>query len=184
MENVFSSDFWSDQMACALKAWAIFVPFFLTFFAAFKIRVAKLKKKIRELRAHGDALDARLQLAAETNAGEAKSLDEIRTDIAQLRKLIEAKAEPSVVEPIIEDVDASASAQVTSNRTTNHILTAEKVAIGGTRRQPRRDSHENQLVSPAFMISISVAAFALFALLAISTQEPDAIQPTTEFSAR
>jgi flagellar biosynthesis/type III secretory pathway M-ring protein FliF/YscJ len=131
METVLNPDFWSDQMASALKAWAIFIPFILVFFTAFKI-IAKLKKENRGLRAQAEAVESRLQLAREANYGEAKTIAEFRTEIDGLRQLFGAGTEPSVVKPIIKEMDAWAAALATANRTTDHILTAEKPAIGGT----------------------------------------------------
>jgi len=162
-------------MASAFKAWALFISFILVIpfilwlsSRPFKIRIAKLENENRELRAHADAIESRLQLATEANAGEAKTLDEILADIAELRQLIQVETEPSVVEPIIKEVDVSAAAQVMANRTTNHILTAEKLAIGGTRgRHPGRDSHEKAFPSPIFMTSLLVLALTLLVLFAI-----------------
>ena len=47
MTNLLSLDFWSDQIAGALKAWAIFIPLILIFWAVFKIKLAKTKKEMR-----------------------------------------------------------------------------------------------------------------------------------------
>ena len=76
-------------------------------------------------------LSVRLQLARELNAGEAKAIAEIRTEVDGLRQLIKAKARQSRVEPIIKEVDASAATLAMTNSTTDHILTAQKLAIGG-----------------------------------------------------
>ena len=71
-----------------------------------------------------------MQLARELNAGEAKAIAEIRTEVDGLRQLIKAKARPSAVEPIIKKVNASAAKLAMTNNTTDHILTAKELAIG------------------------------------------------------
>ena len=131
METLLSPDFWSDQIAAALKGWAILIPLILALWAAFKIKLAKTKKEMRGLRAYTDAVESRLRLARELNAGDAKAIAEIRTEVDGLRQLIKAKARRSRVEPIIEEVDASAATLAMTNRTTDHVLTAEGLAIGG-----------------------------------------------------
>ena len=85
---------------------------------------------MRQLKRHRDETKSRLELARELNAGEAKTIAEIRAEIVGLRKLIEAKAKPSAFEPIIKEVEATAQALVTANTTTDHVLTAQKPAIG------------------------------------------------------
>ena len=130
METLLSPDFWSDQIAAALKAWAILIPLVLVLWAAFKIKIAKTKKEMRGLRAYTEAVEFRLQLARELNAGDAKAIAEIRTEVDGLRQLIKAKARRSRVEPIIEEVDASAATLALINSTTDHVLTAKELAIG------------------------------------------------------
>ena len=130
METLLSPDFWSDQTAAALKAWAILIPLVLVLWAAFKIKIAKTKKEMRGLRAYTEAVESRLQLARELNAGDAKAIAEIRTEVDGLRQLIKAKARRSRVEPIIEEVDASAATLALINSTTDHVLTAKELAIG------------------------------------------------------
>ena len=51
METLLSPDFWSDQIAAALKGWAILIALILALWAAFKIKLAKTKKEMRGLRA-------------------------------------------------------------------------------------------------------------------------------------
>jgi hypothetical protein len=131
METVLSHDFWSDQIAAALKGWAILIPLILILWAAFKIKLAKTTKEMRRLRAYTDAVESRLQLARELNAGDAKAIAEIRTEVDGLRQLIKAKSRRSKVGPIVEEVDASAATLAMTNRTTDHVLTAEGLAIGG-----------------------------------------------------
>ena len=130
METLLSPDFWSDQTAAALNAWAILIPLVLVLWAAFKIKIAKTKKEMRGLRAYTEAVEFRLQLARELNAGDAKAIAEIRTEVDGLRQLIKAKARRSRVEPIIEEVDASAATLALINSTTDHVLTAKELAIG------------------------------------------------------
>ena len=131
MTNLFSPDFWSDQIATAVRAWAILIPLVLAFLAVFKIKLAQTKKEMRGLIAQTDAVESRLQLARELNAGEAKAIAEIRTEVDGLRQLIKAKARRSTVEPIIKEVDASAATLAMTNSTTDHALTAKELAIGG-----------------------------------------------------
>ena len=131
METLLSFDFWSDQITAALKAWAILIPLILALWAAFQIKFAKTKKEMRGLRAYTEAVESRLQLARELNAGEAKAIAEIRTEVDGLRQLIKAKARRSMVEPIIKEVDASAATLAMTNSTTDHVLTAKELAMGG-----------------------------------------------------
>ena len=131
METLLSSDFWSDQIAAVFKAWAILVPLILALWAAFKIKLAKTKKEMRGLRAYTEAVESRLQLARDLNAGEANAIAEIRAELDRLRRLIKARARRSSVEPIIKEVDASGATLAMANRTTNHVLTAKELAIGG-----------------------------------------------------
>ena len=131
METLLSPDFWSDQIAAALKGWAILIALSLALWATFKIKFAKTKKEMRRLRAHSEAIESRLQLARDLNAGDAKAIAEIRTEVDGLRQLMKAKARRSTVEPIMEEVDASAATLAMTNRTTDHVLTAEGLAIGG-----------------------------------------------------
>src|SRR5262249_28084885 len=114
------------------------VPLFLALWAAYKIKLAKTKKEMRELRAYTEAVEARLQLARDLNAGEAKAIAEIRAEVDGLRQLIEAKARRSVVEPMIKKVDASGASLAMTNRTANHILTAKELAIGGLEEKQKQ----------------------------------------------
>jgi hypothetical protein len=85
---------------------------------------------MRELKIHKDNVESRLELARELNFGEAEAIAEIRAEIVELKKLIEAHAQPSAFEPLIKEVEKTAQALVTANTTTNHVLTAIKPAIG------------------------------------------------------
>ena len=130
MTNLLSLDFWSDQMAAALRAWAILIPLILVVWATFKIKLAKTKKEMRGLRAYTDAVELRLQLARELNSGEANTLDGIRAQVNELRATIKGYAEQSAVEPMIKEIDASAVTLAMTNSTTDHVLTAKDLAIG------------------------------------------------------
>ena len=57
METLLSPDFWSDQMAAVLKAWAILIPSILAFWATFKVKLAKTKKEMRRLREYTEAVE-------------------------------------------------------------------------------------------------------------------------------
>src|SRR5262249_39725383 len=127
MEILLNSEFWLDQVTSAFKAWAILVPLILIFFATFKI---KNTRKIRGLTEYAEAVESRLHLARELNAGEAKAIAEIRTELDGLRRLNAVNTETGFIEPIIKEVDASAATLATANITTNHILTSENLAIG------------------------------------------------------
>ena len=88
MENLFSSQFWLDQTAAALKAWAILIPFVLAVFATYEIRRVKLEKKNHKLKstlldciAQREAVEFRLRLASEENIGKTKAIADIRTQI-------------------------------------------------------------------------------------------------------
>jgi hypothetical protein len=71
-----------------------------------------------------------LQLARELNAGEAKAIAEIRTEVGGLLELIKAKEGPSAVEPTIDKLNVSVRKLAMTNNTTDHILTAKELAIG------------------------------------------------------
>jgi hypothetical protein len=137
METLLSTDFWSDQIAAALKAWAILIPLVLVLWAAFKIKIAKTKKEMRGLRAYTEAVESRLQLARELNAGDAKAIAEIRIEVDGLRQLIKAKARRSRVEPTIKGVDASAATLAMNISTTDHVLTAKELAIGDLEKKKK-----------------------------------------------
>ena len=129
MTNLLNPDFWSNQIAGALKAWAILIPLILIVWATFKIKLAKSKKEMRGLRAYTEAAESRLQLARELNAGEANTLDGIRAQVNELRASIKSNAEPSAVEPMIKKIDASAVTLAMTNSTADHVLTAKELAI-------------------------------------------------------
>jgi hypothetical protein len=129
MEMIFSTEFWSDQITDAVGAWAVIVPILLlTFWAGFRLKTTGAK--MRELEKHKENIESRLELARELNAGDTKIVSRIRNEIAELRKLVEAKAKPSTLEPIVKEVEATAEALATAKTATNHVLTAQKLAIG------------------------------------------------------
>ena len=47
VEILVGPDFWLDQLAAALKAWAILIPLILVLWAAFKIKLAKTREELR-----------------------------------------------------------------------------------------------------------------------------------------
>src|SRR5262249_1832765 len=77
--------------------------------------------------------ESRLQLARELNIGDAKAINDIRTDIHKLRNMIGTDAQSNSLGPLIEDLDARTDTLALSNRTTDHILNPEKPAIGDWR---------------------------------------------------
>jgi hypothetical protein len=91
LESLISSDFWTDLIAAAFKALAIAIPLILVFWAVLKIRLARMKKEMRGLKAYTEAIESRLQLARDLNVGEANTLAELRGEIDALRQLIPAK---------------------------------------------------------------------------------------------
>ena len=99
----------------------------LTLLAGFRLKTTSAK--IRELELHNEHIESRLELARELNTGDAKVVARICNEIAELRKLVEAKAKPSTLEPIVKEVQATADALATAKTTTNHVLTARKLAI-------------------------------------------------------
>jgi len=96
---------------------------------AIKLKLAKFKRKIGELQEYVDAVEARLQLARELNAGDA----EVRTEIARLREKIGVNAEPAVDQTLLKEVEALAI----TNSTTDQILHAERLAIGFVENKPK-----------------------------------------------
>jgi hypothetical protein len=149
LESLTSPDFWSDQIAAALKAWAILIPTCLVFWAALKITLAKANKEIKALKTYTEAVESRLQLARDLNAGGANDLAALRAEIDALRRLTKtkgksrkkdtgdapdvdkgSKGQPSVVEATLKQVDASVASLAMANSTTDHILTAKVLSIG------------------------------------------------------
>jgi hypothetical protein len=100
----------------------------LTLWAGFRLRATSAK--IRELEEQKKHIESRLELARELSTGDAKFVTRIRNQIADLRKLVEAKAKLTRLEPIVKDVEATAEALATAKTTTNHVLSAQKLAIG------------------------------------------------------
>ena len=128
---LFSAGFWSDQMTFAVKAWAIVVPLLLLAFGAgFKTKVTKATEASLSIKAHAEALEARLELARELNEGETKAIAAIRDDIVELKKLIGSDKQFSQLESLLADVDERTDALAVANRTTDHLLNAKKLAIG------------------------------------------------------
>ena len=168
METLLSSDFWLDQMASALKAWAVLIPFIMAFFAVSKIRRAKLEKKNRGLKAYADEVKSRLQLAREENSGEAKAIAQIQTEISELRQLIKTGTESSVVEPAIKDAESSAAALVMANRTTDNVLTVGKAAFTGAQGHLLPRHNHDDSVSKMLFIMFTVVVFLVFVLVAVS----------------
>jgi septal ring factor EnvC (AmiA/AmiB activator) len=168
-KSVLSSDFWSQQLGAAFKAWAILIPLMLAFCIIEFIKGKTNEKRMRELRAHTEAVESRLQLARDQNAGETDRLAAIHTQIDELRSLIKANPAQTTIEPMIKEVKESASSLEMANRTTDHILTAERLAIGGLNR-----SQKLKLVSPhyagresnLFVIVAAVFFVAILVLLA------------------
>jgi len=69
-----------------------------------------------------EAIEARLQLARELNIGDAEAINNIRTDIRELRKMIGSDVQSNLLEPLIKNLDVRTDALALSNRTTDHIL--------------------------------------------------------------
>ena len=84
---------------------------------------------VQELQRHREDTESRLELARELNAGERERIAEIRAEIVELRKLIEAEAKPGAFERLVKDVETTAQALVMANTATDHVLTAQKPAI-------------------------------------------------------
>ena len=100
---------------------------------ATKLKLATLKKQVRELQEHVDAVEHRLQLAPELNSGDTKAIADVRTEVARLPEKIAANAEPAVDETLLKEVEALAI----TNSTTDHILHAEHLAIGDVENKPK-----------------------------------------------
>ena len=133
METLLSSDFWLDQIAAALKAWAILILLFVAFYAALKIKSATANRKVRKLKAYTEAVESRLQLARDLTIGEANNLHTLRAEIDALR--ISKSKNPTALKRI-KELDASATALAMANGTTDHILNAEKLSIGNIENKP------------------------------------------------
>jgi hypothetical protein len=137
MEILLSSGFWSDQVAAAREAWAIFVLLILISWIGFRFKSSKTRKELLGLRAHTAAMESRLQLARDHNAGEAKEIAALRSEIDALRQSLTTKAKRKAAEPGIKEVEASAATLAMTNATTDHILTAKTLAIGGIEKKQR-----------------------------------------------
>src|SRR5262245_61811588 len=133
METLLSSDFWLDQIAAALKAWAILILLFVAFYAALKIKSATANRKVRKLKAYTEAVESRLQLARDLTIGEANNLNTLRAEIDALR--ISKSKNPTALKRI-KELDALATTLAMANGTTAHILNAEKLSIGNIENKP------------------------------------------------
>src|SRR5262245_8521221 len=105
-----------------LQVWVIVPLLIVAFLAGFVFGARRAKSKNTDLR-------SRLRLACDQISEDAKAIADIQADIDQVRRLFKAKARRTVIEPIVEDVEARVQTLAMSNRTTDHILTAEKLAI-------------------------------------------------------
>jgi hypothetical protein len=131
METLLGSDFWSKQFFYGSQAWVVLASLcILAFYAGFRIRGVRAKSEALKLKADIETIETRLQLARELNSGDAEAINDIRTDIRELRRMIGTDVQPNSLEPLIKDLDARTDALALSNRTTDHILNAEKLAIG------------------------------------------------------
>ena len=116
-------------MEFSLQVWATLVPLLIMgFWAGFIFGARRAKTKITD-KPNLENVESRLQLARDQITEDAKAIAGIQSDIDQLRTLIKAKARRTVLEPIVEEAEARVQTLVMSNRTTDHILTAEKLAI-------------------------------------------------------
>src|SRR5262245_33883783 len=108
-----------------LEVWAILVPLLIAVFGAgFVLGARRAKTKLAD-----KDVQSRLRLACDQITEDAKAIAAIHADIDQMRTLIKAKARRTVIEPIVENVEARIQTLAMSNRTTDHILTAENLAI-------------------------------------------------------
>ena len=108
-----------------LLPWAILIPLLIVvFWAGFIFGTRRGKTRIKDDEKFG--VDSRLRLALDQVTDDSKAIAKIQADIDQLRILIKAKAKRVVLEPIIEKAEANAQALAISNRTTDHILTADR----------------------------------------------------------
>jgi len=128
-ETFLSPDFWSAQLTAAFEARAILVPLLILVFC-FGVIIARRIATSRAVSEDLQTFESRLRLARDQNSDEAKFIAEVASKIQALRKLNEAKAKRSDVELMIEEADAKTRALAMANRITNHILTADKPAIG------------------------------------------------------
>ena len=117
-------------MDFSLQAWAILIPLLIVvvFCAGFMSGARRAKTQIKD-KENLHNLESRLLLARDQITDDTKAIAAIQADIDQLRTLIKAKAKRTVLEPIIEEAEARAQTLAMSNRTTDHILTAQKPAI-------------------------------------------------------
>jgi hypothetical protein len=141
LESFLSPDFWSGQIAAAFKAWAILLGLGLVFWIALIVKLAKTKKEMRKLKVYTDAIESRLQLARDLNSGDINRLAALLAEIDGLRQLINAsngsKRKPRLVEATLKELDASAATLAMATSATDHIHTAETLAIGGLEKKQR-----------------------------------------------
>ena len=107
--------------------WTIFVPLLiLVFWAGYKCKSSFGKtqpdKRLFEAQLETQ-LEARLEMAREEIAGQAKIIANIQNEIDELRELSTAKEKPDVL-AAIKELEATVGALRTANRTADHILTA------------------------------------------------------------
>jgi hypothetical protein len=134
LESFLSPDFWSGQIAAAFKAWAILLGLGLVFWIALIVKLAKTKKEMRKLKVYTDAVESRLQLARDPNSGDINRLAELLAENDGLRQLINARND---FEATLKELDASAATRAMATSATDHILTAETLAIGDLEKKQR-----------------------------------------------
>ena len=112
--------------------WALFVPILiLSFWAGYKYKSSsgKMRPDHRVFEAQLETqLEARLEMAREETAGQAKIIADIQSKIDELRKLSEGKGKPDVL-ATIKELETTVGALRMANRTADHILTAATPAF-------------------------------------------------------
>jgi hypothetical protein len=88
----------------------------------------------RKLKVYTDAIESRLQLARDLNGGDINRLAELLAENDGLRQLINARND---FEATLKELDASAATRAMATSATDHILTAETLAIGDLEKKQR-----------------------------------------------
>jgi biopolymer transport protein ExbB/TolQ len=128
VETLFSSDFWSVQLAAIFAAWAILIPLLiLVFWAGF--RVSRRGGSVQTLRADKEALETRLRLACGQNTDEARLISGVQSKIVELQRSMKTRTKRSDLQSILEEAEREAYALASANRVTDHILSSKELAV-------------------------------------------------------
>ena len=122
MEKLLTTEFWLSQTAVIMSApWVIIPLLLMSGFIGWKIK-GGIDGGARLLRAENKALEAQLQLARREASGTDQKLISIRTEIAELKRQVEARANPDALKRLAATVESQANEAATANSTLRQLL--------------------------------------------------------------